>query len=77
MSEQTQDLANQLELRIEELTEANHQLQRRINRLEATSQIDQTISAALDMTTLNKQAVRKIKDLFGLYHVSIFLIDVV
>ena len=76
MSEQTQDLANQLELRIRELTEANHQLQRRAAHAEAIIQIGHVNSSALDITTLNKQIVKKFKDIFGLYHVSIFLIDI-
>ncbi len=79
MSKQTQQVANQLEARVEELTQvltrANHQLQRRSIQLEASTRISRVISSDPDLRTLNKQVVKIIKTCFGLYHVSIFLID--
>jgi|GEM_PF-1862184 len=75
MSKQNQDLVNQLELRVKELTEANRHLQRHAAHLEIAAQLDQTISTDLDITTFSKQVVQKIKGLFGLHHVGIYLTD--
>jgi GAF domain-containing protein len=75
MSKQTQTLVNQLETRIEELTQTNLQLQNRVDQIEIERQINQILASTLDLKALNKQIVKTIKSLFGLYHVSIFLID--
>ncbi len=76
MSKQTQDLVNQLELRVEELTQANRRLQQQAAQLEANGQIYQLLTLAFaDVESLNKQVVAIIKSAFALEHVSIFLID--
>jgi nitrate/nitrite-specific signal transduction histidine kinase len=50
-------------------------LQRRAAQLETATQVGQVASASLDLNTLMADAVNLIRDKFGYYHASIFLID--
>jgi GAF domain-containing protein len=68
MSQQTQIAESQLQRRIEELIEANRQL-------EIKAQISQLIASSLDVETLTKQVVKTLKNVFGLNHVAIYLLD--
>jgi len=66
---------NQLEARVEELTEANRQLDDRAKQLEISAQLSQAISLTLDVHSLSQQFVEIVKSFFGLCHISLFLID--
>jgi GAF domain-containing protein/HAMP domain-containing protein len=50
-------------------------LRRRAAQLETASQVGQVASASLDLSTLMADTVNLIRDKFGYYHASIFLID--
>jgi PAS domain S-box-containing protein len=75
MSEQTQDVVNQLEQRVEELTAANRQLRRQASLLDVTVKLNQVIATTPDVSSLSKRIVRVTKELLELHHISIFLID--
>jgi hypothetical protein len=75
MSEQTQDVVNQLEQRVEELTAANRQLRRQASFLDVTVKLNQVIATTPDVSSLSKRIVRVTKELLELHHISIFLID--
>ena len=51
------------------------EIQRRATQLEAAAEIARDATGLLDLDTLLHRAVNLIRDRFGLYHVSVFLLD--
>ncbi len=72
-------MADRLKFTIEEqestIASRTADLQRRAAQLETVTLIGQAASASLDLKTLMADTVNLIRDKFGFYHASIFLID--
>jgi hypothetical protein len=54
---------------------AQEEIRRRALELEAASQASQKVTAILDIDELLSQIVNLIRDIFGHYHVALFLVD--
>jgi len=65
----------QLEETVREVRERTHELARRANYLEATTEVARDAAAVLDLQELLSRVVRLISEQFGFYHTGIFLLD--
>ena len=72
MTAQLRDLINSLEQRVHERTQA---LRRRAVQLETSAQISREITSILEIDELLTRVVDLIRDVFGYYHVRIFLVN--
>jgi GAF domain-containing protein len=74
-----EDLTTNLETRVNERTAeleiANQQTTRRVSQLQAITELSEAISQVRDLSELFNAATRLISNLFGFYHVGIFLVD--
>lgn len=79
MAAQLRNLVTNLELRVNERTQAlqdsNQQLMRRARQMETTSQVSREITSILELNSLLMRVVQLIRSSFDYYHVSIFLSD--
>ncbi len=79
MTAQIRGLINDLEQRVKDRTsqlqESNQQLTRRALQMELTAQVSREITSILDIDALLSRVVHLIRESFGYYHVSIFLLD--
>ncbi|MEZ0395183.1 MAG: GAF domain-containing protein [Anaerolineales bacterium] len=79
MARQLKEMLATLEARVasrtEELTSASLQLARRAAQFEAIAQVSKTVTSIQDLNTLLDRLVVLISNLFGFYHVGIFLVD--
>lgn len=75
LNEMADRLHQQIETQENSIRQRTAQLQRRTNQLQATVQVGQTANASLDLEKLMESSVNLVRDAFGFYHASIFLID--
>ncbi len=68
-------LEEKVQERTQALQQANFQFQKRAIQLEASSQVSRAAASILDPHELMQTTVDLIRDRFGFYHVSIFLLD--
>lgn len=71
----TQRLRYQIETQEETIQQRTAALQRQARQLEAAARVGRAASASLDLAALMADAVNLIRDQFGYYHASIFLLD--
>lgn len=74
-NDMTQRLRYQIETQEETIEQRTAALQRQARQLEAAAHVGQAASASLDLAALMADAVNLIRDQFGYYHASIFLLD--
>ena len=68
-------LEQQVAERTRELEESNRRLQRHATQLRASAQVGHAATSILDVDELLRTTVDLIRDEFGFYHASVFLID--
>jgi GAF domain-containing protein/HAMP domain-containing protein len=71
----TQRLRHQIETQEQTIQQRTAALQRQARQLEAAAHVGRAASASLDLAALMADAVNLIRDQFGYYHASIFLLD--
>jgi len=73
------DITTNLEQRVDdrtlELAQANEQATRRAGRLQAITELSESVAELQDLNELLPATTRLINEYFGFYHVGIFLID--
>lgn len=72
MSVQLRDLIDSLEQRVRDRTQA---LRRRAVQLETSAQVSREITSILDIDSLLSRITEMIRDVFGYYHVHVYLVD--
>jgi len=79
MTSRLQELVGSLEQRVEERTaeldSVNQQVAHRAEQFESIAQVSRVISSIQNQEELLKRITRMISQLFGFYHVGIFLLD--
>ncbi len=68
-------LRSQIETQEQVIAQRTADLQKRAGQLEATTRVGRAASASLELDTLMADTVNLIRDQFGFYHASIFLLD--
>jgi uncharacterized membrane protein YcjF (UPF0283 family) len=79
INRELEDLASNLELRVEERTaeteKANRQILQRATQLQTITELSESIAQVQDLNELLPATTRLISERFGFYHIGIFLVD--